>query len=40
MLLIAHLLALQIIEYGAKPFEVLGLNKAIKAQDLEKSCNL
>jgi hypothetical protein len=26
--------------YGAKPFEVPGLNKALKAQDLEESRNL
>lgn len=31
MLLIAHLLALQIIRYSAKPFEVLSFNKALKA---------
>jgi hypothetical protein len=35
MLSIAHLPALRTMGYGAKPFEVPGLNKALKAQDLE-----
>jgi hypothetical protein len=40
MLSIAHSPALRTMGYGAKPFEVPGLNKALKAQDLEESRNL